>query len=97
MIHKSGSVFSGWVVGWTAEMLGTRMKCADEQCCESIPALGILSEQAGVSNTELPVQHQGQRCLLLQNPWVKVAISGRRGHLSAELQTTEREAFTLEC
>lgn len=70
------------------------------KCCESIPALGIVSEQAGVSSTELPEWHQGQRCLLLQNPWVKVATLGRRGHLSdlsAELQTTEGEAFTLEC
>lgn len=62
-----------------------------------IPALGIVSEQAGVSNTELPVWQQGQRHLLLQKPWVKVAILSRREQLSAELQTTEGEAFTLEC
>lgn len=61
-----------------------------------IPALGVMSEQAGMRNTQLPVEHQGQRCLLLQNPWVKVASLGRRGHLAAELLTTEGEAFTLE-
>lgn len=62
-----------------------------------IPALGVISEQAGMRNTQLPVEHQGQRCLLLQNPWVKGTFLGRKEHLGAELLTTEGEAFTLEC